>query len=100
MEPSREANVMCDVRERMGAVVLVASLLAGCGGGQTPSAVKGSNKTPQDVSVSIRVPSASRTSASARKPRFVSPSTNGVLVRVYAHSDGTHQTVLAQTAVD
>jgi streptogramin lyase len=46
------------------------------------------------------IPNASASSATARKPAFVSPSTNGVVVTTYAHSDSAHQSPLATSVTD
>jgi hypothetical protein len=77
----------------------------GCAGGSggssgaTPARTGGS--TAQSVTVRITVPAAIHpTNATKRMPAFVSPSTNGVLVNVYAATDTTRTTVLGTGAVD
>ena len=46
------------------------------------------------------IPTATAGAANARRPAFVSPSTNGVQVTTYAHSDANHTTPLATTVTD
>jgi hypothetical protein len=88
-----------------GAASAACVLCAGCAGGSagsssaTPARSGGSGA--QRISVRITVPAAIRAAnASKRTPMFVSPSTNGVLVKVYAATDTTHTTVLGTAAVD
>src|ERR1700688_2389956 len=91
---------------RVFGVALASCILStGCAGGSggssgaTPARSGGS--AAQSVTVRITVPAAiARSSATKRMPTFVSPSTNGVLVNVYAATDTTHMTVLASGAVD
>jgi streptogramin lyase len=84
--------------------VTACGLLAACGGSPgsksaTPPQRGGS--APQSVSVRVVVPAPVRpTAATKRVPKFVSPSTNGVLVNVYASTDTQHQNVLGTAAVD
>jgi streptogramin lyase len=89
----------------LGVALAACVLSAGCAGGSggssgaTPARTGGS--AAQSVLVRITVPAATHgTNATKRDPRFVSPSTNGVLVNAYAATDTTHQTVLGTTAVD
>jgi virginiamycin B lyase len=84
-----------------------AGLLFGCGGGgmsvaPSPPRSTPAAGTPQSVAfvLTIAGPPASRPSTKHRTPKFVSSSTDGVLVQAYAHSDPQHQTLLGSAATD
>lgn len=75
-------------------------VLAGCGGGSSgagspiqspPTAAPSSGNGPQSVKVAVVVGGRFGTSgsSSARRPKFVSPSTAGIDIKVYAHGGNT-----------
>jgi streptogramin lyase len=89
--------------------VFVSLTLAACGGGSkgastlpqaTPTSASEANGKTANVSAQIMIPAAAAGTASTRRPAFVSPSTNGVQVTVYAHSDTNHTTPLATTVTN
>ena len=90
---------------RLLAVVVFASILAGCGsgGGIAPSSsAVGTAQTPdslQQVKMRLVISNGSTaTSAAAqRRAQFVSTSTQGLFVQVYAHTDTGHSNLLAST---
>jgi hypothetical protein len=78
--------------------VFAATFLAGCGGGgaglsaPTPVTPQKSAGTPESVKVTVVIggTTAGRGSSSGvRRPKFVSPSTNGIDFKVYAHGGNT-----------
>jgi hypothetical protein len=91
---------------RLSAVALAAAFLAGCGGGGsgalttppgTPAKLAG---TPESVSISVIIggTTAGRGSSSGvRRPKFISPSTNGIDFKVYAHGGNT---IIGQSDTD
>jgi hypothetical protein len=84
------------VRKFLAASVTAFALLAGCGGGagvrlapQTQSSPP-SSTTPESVQVTVVVGGRSGPATSGvRRPRFISPSTNGIDLQVYAHGGNT-----------
>ncbi|MDB5071786.1 MAG: hypothetical protein JWM87_2897 [Candidatus Eremiobacteraeota bacterium] len=73
-------------------------LLAGCGGGagttpapvQAPTAAPGNPGTsPQTVRVSVIIGGRTTGQSNGRRPKFISPSTNGIDIQVYAHGGNT-----------
>jgi streptogramin lyase len=80
-------------------------LVTGCssGGGKSaspiPQPVAGAANAAS-VTVKMVIPNTSVTSATTRKPAFVSPSTNGVSVTTYAHTDTNHATPLGTSVTD
>jgi streptogramin lyase len=90
------------------AALACAAALAGCGGGGSGSSaapLPGASAAPgslQSVRVTMTIagPPGTKASGSARTPKFVSPSTNGVLIAAYLHSDTQHTTVIATSATD
>ncbi|MDQ6941821.1 MAG: hypothetical protein M3169_04800 [Candidatus Eremiobacteraeota bacterium] len=89
----------------MGAAVAVA-FLAGCGGGgggaltTPPTTPQKPAGTPESVSISVIIggTTAGRGSSSGvRRPKFVSPSTNGIDFKVYAHGGNT---IIGQSDTD
>ena len=97
------------MRTPLGFTVVAALLLAGCGGGGTalapglPANVPtGSPSNPPAATQSVRVAlvlggrSGPVTSA-VRRPKFISPSTNGIDIKVYAHGGNT---ILGESKTD
>jgi streptogramin lyase len=86
------------------AAISIAALLAGCAGNSaTPPTNSGPGAVPdatRRATVRIIIPAPIHPNSATRRPRFVSPSTDGVLVNVYAHSDTLHQTSLGTSATD
>lgn len=91
---------------RLSAVALAAAFLAGCGGGgggaltTPPGTPAKSAGTPESVSIAVIIggTTAGRGSSSGvRRPKFVSPSTNGIDFKVYAHGGNT---VIGQSDTD
>jgi hypothetical protein len=96
---------MSSLRRLLGAAV-AAAFLAGCGGGggaattpRTDAPVKAPG-TPESVKISVIIggTTAGRGSSSGvRRPKFVSPSTNGIDFKVYAHGGNT---IIGQSDTD
>src|SRR5208282_2281951 len=84
---------------------LVAALVAGCGGGgsalapTTIAPVVPSGKGSA-VKATIVVAPTATPAPKMRKPKFVSPSTAGISIVVYAQSDTNHTTILGQSTTD
>ncbi len=84
------------MRKFLAASVTAFALLAGCGGGagvrlapQTQSSPP-SSTTPESVQVTVLVGGRSGpVTSSVRRPKFISPSTNGIDLKVYAHGGNT-----------
>ena len=92
---------------RFFAVAIAAAFLGGCGGGgggavttpRTDTPVKQAG-TPESVNVAVIIggTTAGRGSSSGvRRPKFVSPSTNGIDFKVYAHGGNT---IIGQSDTD
>jgi hypothetical protein len=83
------------LRKDLAAWTVVFVLLAGCGGGGggsalAPQQADGSKASLQTVQATIVLGGKSGTpSAAVRRPKFISPSTNGIDLRVYAHGGNT-----------
>jgi streptogramin lyase len=85
------------------AIVLSISVTGCGGGGSTVPAPRASDASTAKVTVKMVIPKASTTSSTStvrRRPAFVSPSTSGVLVTAFAHSDTNHQTPLGTAVTD
>ncbi|HEY4440347.1 MAG TPA: hypothetical protein VGN14_07800 [Candidatus Elarobacter sp.] len=95
-------------RSTIVAALACAALLYGCGGGgsgASPAPAPQVSAAPGGlqslrVTMTIAGPPATKASRSTRKPKFVSPSTNGVQIRAYLHSDTQHATVIGSSATD
>jgi streptogramin lyase len=94
---------------RLGAVVVAIALalsVSACSGGRGTSALMPAAPAGQPPSSGTRVvmkmiiPKAASASSHRRRPTFVSPSTDGVLVVSYAHSDTNHTTALGTAVTD
>jgi hypothetical protein len=86
------------LRTHLAAACAAFVLLAGCGGGagttpapvQAPPAAPGNPGTsPQTVRVSVVIGGRTTGQSNGRRPKFVSPSTNGIEIQVYAHGGNT-----------
>jgi hypothetical protein len=87
------------VRRLLAAAGAAAFVLAGCGGGGgsspspaqlAPGAPGGPPSTaPQTVKVSVVIGGRTTGQSNGRRPRFISPSTNGIDIQVYAHGGNT-----------
>ena len=93
---------------RLGVVAIAIALcssLLGCNSGGGISALAPRTTTPGSssrtlVKMKMIIPKATLGSSSRRRPAFVSPSTNGVQVVTYAHSDTNHTMPLATAVTD
>ncbi|HVS45491.1 MAG TPA: hypothetical protein VMS32_02385 [Verrucomicrobiae bacterium] len=87
---------------KYSAPFLALVLLAGCGGGSTQALPTNLTPTSPMQSITVRMtidgPGGATQSSSTRTPKFVSPSTNGVLAQAY--SDSGYTTLVTQNAVD
>ena len=83
------------MRKAVAAFTAAFVLLAGCGGGSgtalSPRAPDGPSTTPTSTAhVTIVLGGKSGTpTAAVRRPKFISPSTNGIDIKVYAHGGNT-----------
>lgn len=92
------------------AAVFAAFTAAGCSGGKGGSALPQAAPVPTsaaqtsgstaNVSMNMVIPAPTVGTTASRRPAFVSPSTNGVTVTVYAHSDTGHTTPLATSVTN
>ena len=92
---------------RLLAAAVAAAFLAGCGGGggalstpRTPDVPAKSAGAPESVKITVIVggTTAGRGSSSGvRRPKFISPSTNGIDFKVYAHGGNT---IIGQSDTD
>jgi hypothetical protein len=83
------------------AAAVLASAITACGGGGSLSAGTSASAlagAKANVRIKISIPRASR--STRQHPAFISASTNGMLVSVYAQSDPQHTNLLAQSAID
>jgi hypothetical protein len=87
---------------RFGAVATALGFLTACGsGGGGSSALAPSRSAARTTTATVRIVVPARTgSSTARGAKFVSASTNGVLVQVFAHSDAAHANLLGSSATD
>jgi hypothetical protein len=80
------------LRKELAAWTAAFVLLAGCGGGSAlaPQPADGSKTSLQSVHVTIVLGGKSgMPSAAVRRPKFISPSTNGIDIKVSAHGGNT-----------
>lgn len=86
------------LRKHLAAACAAFVLLAGCGGGagttpapvQAPPAAPGNPGTsPQTVRVAVVIGGRTTGQSNGRRPKFISPSTNGIDIQVYAHGGNT-----------
>jgi hypothetical protein len=84
------------VRNFLAASCAAFILLAGCGGGgggsvsPQPGNLPPSSNAPESVSMTVILGGRSGpVTSSVRRPKFVSPSTNGIDIKVYAHGGNT-----------
>ena len=96
---------MNSLRRLLGAAV-AAAFLAGCGGGgggalnAPPTSAPVKSGAPESVKITVVIggTTAGRGSSSGvRRPRFISPSTNGIDFKVYAHGGNT---IIGQSDTD
>jgi hypothetical protein len=86
------------MRKHLAAACAAFALLTGCGGGagttpaplQAPPAAPGNpGASPQSVRVSVVIGGRTTGQSNGRRPKFVSPSTNGIDIQVSAHGGNT-----------
>ena len=87
-----------------GFALAVLIVLAACAGGNTAPPTLGAPQQPHGTSATVRATIVVGTAASkalqSRHRLFISSSTSGVLVTVYAHSDTEHATMLGESTTD
>jgi streptogramin lyase len=91
---------------RFGAALLLAAFTGGCGASSATSPIIGARKPatgaaqPVRFAMTIAGPAAAAPASKRRTPKFVSPSTAGILIQIYAHADAQHATLLGSSATD